>query len=122
MGKVIAFALEAAGAPIVKGGSAQAVAAFKKLIEAQGGKFQTSAEVQSITVVNQAAKGVILADGTKISANNVLASVAPGQLYGHLLKGYLPDDEKAAQGYRQGRGNFQLHYAVSYTHLRAHET
>ena len=30
MGKVIAFALEAAGAPIVKGGSAQAVTAFRK--------------------------------------------------------------------------------------------
>ena len=76
------------------------------MIEAQGGKFQTSAEVQSIAVVNQTAKGVILADGTRILANNVLASVAPGQLYGHLLKGHLPDDEKAAVDYRQGRGNF----------------
>ena len=112
MGKVIAFALEAAGAPIVKGGSAQAVAAFKSLIEAQGGTFQTNAEVQKIDVVNRAAKGVILADGTRIVAKNILASVAPGQLYGRLLKGHLPDEEKAAQGYRQGRGNFQLHYAL----------
>src|SRR5690606_25160754 len=32
MGKVIAFALEAAGAPIVKGGAGQAAEAFRKLI------------------------------------------------------------------------------------------
>ncbi|MEM7440285.1 MAG: NAD(P)/FAD-dependent oxidoreductase [Pseudomonadota bacterium] len=112
MGKVIAFALEAAGAPIVKGGSAQAVAAFKGLIEAQGSSFKTGADVQSIVVADRAAKGVILADGTKIEAKNVLASVAPGQLYGRLLKGHLPEAEEASQRYRHGRGNFQLHYAL----------
>ena len=37
MGKVIAFALEAAGAPVIKGGASQAVAAFKSLIEAHPG-------------------------------------------------------------------------------------
>ena len=76
---------------------------IRERAEAQGGTFQTNAEVQRIDVVNRAAKGVILADGTRIVAKNILASVAPGQLYGRLLKGHLPDEEKAAQGYRQGR-------------------
>ncbi|MCC6002294.1 MAG: NAD(P)/FAD-dependent oxidoreductase, partial [Pararhodobacter sp.] len=43
MGKVIAFALEAAGAPVVKGGAGAAVAAFRKLIEANGGTLRTGA-------------------------------------------------------------------------------
>ena len=52
MGKVIAFALEAAGAPIVKGGSGQAVSAFKSLIEANGGRFLSSTDVNKIVVRN----------------------------------------------------------------------
>ncbi len=50
MGKVIAFALEAAGAPIVKGGSGQAVAAFRALIEEKGGEIRTGADVDRIEV------------------------------------------------------------------------
>ena len=41
IGRVIAFALEAAGAPIVKGGAAKAVAAFEALIREQGGEVRT---------------------------------------------------------------------------------
>jgi phytoene dehydrogenase-like protein len=38
---VIAFALEAAGAPVVKGGGARAVEAFRRLIEEKGGTVRT---------------------------------------------------------------------------------
>ena len=41
MGRVIAFALEAAGAPVVKGGAGAAALAFRKLIEANGGEVRT---------------------------------------------------------------------------------
>jgi phytoene dehydrogenase-like protein len=113
MGKVIAFALEAAGAPVVKGGSGQAVAAFRRLIEEQGGEIRCNAEVDRILVEGGRVRGVALADGAEVAATSVLASVAPGQLYARLLRGVnLPEDRAAAAAFRHGRGNFQLHFAL----------
>ena len=43
--KVIAFALEAAGAPIVKGGARNLLAAFEALIRERGGVIRTGADV-----------------------------------------------------------------------------
>lgn len=113
MGKVIAFALEAAGAPVVKGGAGAAVQAFQRLIEANGGSLRTGADVERILVHNGHVRGVRLKDGEEITAKSVLASVAPGQLYGRLLEGTgLPEERDAVKRYRHGRGNFQLHYAL----------
>lgn len=113
MGKVIAFALEVAGAPIIKGGSGAAVQAFQSLITEKGGQFRTGADVDEITTRNGRVTGVRLTTGEEIAAKSVLASVAPGQLYGRLLRGVnLPDDQAATKTFRHGRGNFQLHYAL----------
>ncbi len=113
MGKVIAFALEAAGAPVVRGGSGRAVEAFRALIEEAGGEIRTSAEVDRIIVRDGHVRGVALASGEEIAARSVLASVAPGQLHGRLLREVnLPEDRAAAAAFRHGRGNFQLHYAL----------
>ena len=113
MGKVIAFALEAAGAPIVKGGAGQAVAAFVKLIEEKGGQVRLNADVDRILVRDGRVCGVALAGGEDIACGSVLASVAPGQLQGRLLRDVnLPEDKAAAASFRHGRGNFQLHYAL----------
>lgn len=112
MGRVIAFALEAAGAPIVKGGAGQAAAAFRGLIEAHGGMIRTGAEVEKINARDGRVTGVRLAEGEEIACGSVLASVAPGQLYGRLLDVNLPEDQAAVRQFRHGRGNFQLHYAL----------
>ena len=49
MGKVIAFALEAAGAPIVKGGAGAAVTRrFAGLIAEKGGALRAGADVEEI--------------------------------------------------------------------------
>ncbi|MEP3438289.1 MAG: NAD(P)/FAD-dependent oxidoreductase [Hoeflea sp.] len=116
MGKVIAFALEAAGAPVVKGGASQAVKAFKGLIEENGGELRANADADQILIVNGRAAGVRLADGTEISATHVICSVAPGQLYNRLLRDIPkpPSDNqtRALREFRHGRGNFQLHYAI----------
>ena len=113
MGRVIAFALEAAGAPILKGGAAGAVQAFRGLIEDKGGVIRTGADVDRITVQDGQVTGVRLAGGEEIACRSVLASVAPGQLYDRLLAGVnLPQDQAAARKFRHGRGNFQLHYAL----------
>lgn len=113
MAKVIAFALQAAGAPIVKGGAAQAVAAFRALIEEQGGEIQTGADVTRINVTGQKVTGVTLADGRVVAADRVIASVAPGRLYQQLLSAAPLPEQRDAARHRPGRGNFQLHYALN---------
>lgn len=113
MGHVIAFALEAAGAPVVKGGAGRAVQAFAGLIAEKGGEIRCNADVERILVENGRVTGVRLTSGEEIKAGSVLASVAPGQLYDRLLAGVdLPQDRAAAKTYRHGRGNFQLHFAL----------
>jgi phytoene dehydrogenase-like protein len=110
MSRVIAFALEAAGAPVVKGGSGQAAAAFQSLIKANGGKIRTGVEATKIIVKYGKAVGVETSGQEKILAKNVIASTAPGQLYDGLLRD--TDQPKTAKKFRHGRGNFQLHYAL----------
>lgn len=114
MGKVVAFALEAAGAPIVKGGAGKAAEAFRSLIEERGGRVLTGRTVERILVTAGRATGVRLAGGEEIrAAKSVIASVAPGQLYGTLLGDDAPPEgRQAAKAFRHGRGNFQLHYAL----------
>ncbi|MDF1729097.1 MAG: NAD(P)/FAD-dependent oxidoreductase, partial [Sulfitobacter sp.] len=110
MARVIAFALEAAGAPVIKGGAGQAAAAFRSLIEAQGGKIRTGVQATQIITKRGKAIGVETAQGEQILAKNVIASTAPGQLYGELLRGEKL--ETPTKKFRHGRGNFQLHFAL----------
>jgi len=117
MAKVIGFAVEAAGCPIVKGGAKNLVAAFRKLIEDQGGRFVSEADVEAITLdANGKATGVRLAGGQIHSASRgVICSVTPNQLYGRLLAG-LKLPEQVSEGvaeYRYGKGDMQIHYALS---------
>jgi len=110
MTRVIAFALEAAGAPVVKGGAGQAAAAFASLIRANGGEIRAGVEAASILTEGGKAIGVRTSEGEELRARNVIASTAPGQLYDNLLKAEpLPEPTKK---FRHGRGNFQLHYAL----------
>jgi phytoene dehydrogenase-like protein len=113
--KVIAFALEAAGAPIVKGGAKNLLAAFEALIRERGGDIRTGADVASIVQTGGRASGVRLASGETITANkSVICSVTPTQLYGRLLGGDAPKaDVEATRKYRYGKGNFQIHYALN---------
>ncbi|QDC01617.1 NAD(P)/FAD-dependent oxidoreductase [Mesorhizobium sp. 8] len=114
MGKVVAFALEAAGAPIVKGGAGKAADAFRGLIEEHGGEIRTGADVERILVRGGKAVGVRLSGGQEMEAKkSVIASVPPSQLYGRLLGDDAPAPAReATRAYRHGRGDFQLHYAL----------
>jgi phytoene dehydrogenase-like protein len=116
MAKVIAFALEAAGAPIVKGGAKNALNAFERLIRDQGGDILVDADVDRVLVdANGSARGVRLSGGREIeAAKGVICSVTPNQLYGRLLANVaLPADVvEAVSQYRYGKGNMQIHYAL----------
>lgn len=114
--KVIAFALEAAGAPIVKGGGQKLLDAFASLITEKGGEIRTDADVASLLPGDGGkVRGVKLADGSEIAAQaGVICSVTPHQLYERLLLGFdVPAGLKQeVRNYRYGKGNFQIHYAL----------
>ena len=115
--KVIGFALEAAGAPVVKGGAQKLLDAFAALIRDKGGVIETGADVVSVSRDPKgAASGVVLADGRRLAAaKGVICSVSPDRLYRGLLAGIdLPPDITEGLGrYRYGKGNMQIHYALA---------
>jgi phytoene dehydrogenase-like protein len=117
MAKVIAFAVEIAGCPIVKGGARNLVGAFERLIADQGGAIRLGAEVERIEIDGSGrAAGVRLADGTLLTAaRGVIGSVTPNQLYGRLLKDQPLAKEvtESVAAYRYGKGDMQIHYALS---------
>ena len=110
MGQVIGFALEAAGAPVVRGGAARLAEALIAIIAEHGGRVQTGAEVARVTVARGAATGIQLASGETVAAKGVLASVTPHALYGGLID--APGRAADLRRYRYGKGNFQLHFAL----------
>ncbi len=115
MTRVIAFALESAGAPIAKGGAANAVKAFEGLIREQAGEVRTGADVAEVLVAHGRATGVKLASGETIEAKQgVICSVTPTQLYGRLIPDMAadPTGKEHAADYRYGKGAMQMHYAL----------
>lgn len=114
MARVIAFTLEAAGAPIVTGGAQKLLDAFSGLIRAQGGEIRTGADVEEVLVTNGRARGVRLHGGEEIAARDVVASVTPTQLYGRLLAAPSDAAQRATAAYRYGKGNVQMHYALKH--------
>ncbi|WP_117194765.1 phytoene desaturase family protein [Rhizobium terrae] len=119
MVKVIGFAVELAGCPIVKGGAINLVKAFERLIADQGGAVRTGAEVEGILAgPGSRAVGVRLTGGETIKADaGVVCSVTPHQLYDRLLRDWpQPAPADISEGvarYRYGKGNMQIHYALS---------
>jgi len=115
MAKVIAFTLEAVGLPLVKGGNARTVDAFRAMIEQAGGRLETDADVAEVLVDGGKVRGVRTADGRVLEARQVICNVTPTQLYGRLLtNGSAPAPlRKQAQEYRYGKANMQIHLALS---------
>lgn len=119
MARVIAFAVEAAGCPIVTGGACNILRAFETLITDQGGTIRTGAEAVAILPgPGGRASGVRLADGGMVTAGQgVICSVTPNQLYEGLLKDWPsalpPAVKEGVRAYRYGKGNMQMHYALS---------
>ncbi|MCH7344657.1 NAD(P)/FAD-dependent oxidoreductase [Pelomonas sp. CA6] len=115
MARVVAFTLEAVGMPLVRGGNANTVKAFERLIRAAGGQLETGADVQQVLVERDRAVGVRLADGRELRAAEVVCNVTPTQLYGRLLQGVALPPEVSAQArqWRYGKGNLQIHLALS---------
>ena len=105
MAQVIAVAVQEGGMPIPRGGGAKLADSLVACIREWGGTCQTG-----VDVVRVRSKHVETADGDRIGARRaVICNVTPTQLYGSLLEGY----EHAADGFRYGRSEMQIHFALS---------
>jgi phytoene dehydrogenase-like protein len=116
MTRVIAFAIEAGGMPIPRGGGARLVDALVRLIEDRGGTCETGRDVERVLVSRGAAGGVRLVGGDVVTAERaVICNVTPNQLYGRLLDpADVPADVAAAgKRFRFGRSEMQIHFALS---------
>lgn len=115
MTKVIIYTLECVGMPIPKGGNSKAVEAFIKIIEHNKGKLEAGADVSKILVAKGKAYGVQLSNGQQFISHNVICNVTPTQLYGRLLavKETPEKIRNQASSYRYGKGNMQIHLALS---------
>jgi phytoene dehydrogenase-like protein len=108
MTQVIAVAIQEGGMPIPCGGGARLVDALVALIRARGGVVEAGRDVERVLVEGGRAVGVRTADGEEVrSERAVIANVTPTQLYGRLLPRARP------LRYRYGRGDMQIHFALS---------
>ena len=113
--KVIAFALEAAGAPIVKGGAKNLLAAFEALIRERGGEIRTGADVASIVQADGRATGVRLASGEEIVGDE------ERHLLGHAdaaLRAAARRRDAPASDRRRGARNTATARAISRSTMR----
>ena len=113
MNRVIAFAIEAGGMPVPRGGGARLVDALARLVEDNGGSFRTDADVERVLVADGRATGVRTTTGDVLTARRaVICNVTPTQLYGRLLD-IGGDLAAAGRRFRFGRSEMQIHYALS---------
>jgi phytoene dehydrogenase-like protein len=113
MNRVIAFAIEAGGMPIPRGGGARLVDALVRLIEDNGGGCHANRDVERVIVADGRATGVRTTEGDAVTARRaVICNVTPTQLYGRLLD-IGGDVADAGRLFRYGRSEMQIHYALS---------
>ncbi len=116
MNRVIAFAIQAGGMPIPRGGGAHLVDALIRLIEDNGGRCRVGADVERVLVADGRASGVRTSGGEVFGARRaVVCNVTPTQLYVRLLEpaDVPPDVASAGRRFRFGRSEMQIHYALS---------
>lgn len=112
MAQVIGVAIELGGMPVPRGGGVTLVEALAGIVRDADGVCETGREVERVLVVDGRATGVRTADGEEVAAERaVLACVTPQQLYDRLLGGGGPAAE--ARRFRFGRGEMQIHFALS---------
>ncbi|WP_033290683.1 phytoene desaturase family protein [Amycolatopsis jejuensis] len=112
---VLAGTLHAAGMPVVRGGAANFVAAWEKLLAELGVEIRTGHRVERILTTGGRASGVA-GEGFTIEAKRaVLASTTPGALYRELLADapVPPRIRDQATKFRPGRAATQIHVALS---------
>lgn len=114
IGKLTFASVVAGGMPVVRGGSGRIVEALQRVIEQYGGRVLTGVDVERVLTKGKVATGVAVAGGQVYeAAQAVVCNVTPPQLYGRLLPEAPGPLRARAAAYRFGRGDMQLHFALS---------
>ena len=113
MADVIAVAVQEGGMPIPRGGGAKLADALVGFIRANGGTCSTGVQVDRVLVSGGRAVGVETSGGEQVGARHVVCDVTPTQLYGKLLPDVPPNLARQARGFRYGRSDMQIHFALS---------
>jgi phytoene dehydrogenase-like protein len=110
------MANQAFGMALGQGGADTIIRAMVRVIVDAGGEVRTGCEVTAIDVQGDRARGVLLADGTRIAANRaVIANLHPKLLYGRLLAPAgtpSPPSLPAPARLRPGPGTMMVHLAM----------
>ena len=93
------------------GGTGALVAGLVSLIEGQGGEVRLNADVAEITVENEAACGVRLADGSRIAADIVVSNADSAWTYRHLI---APEHRKRWTDRKIDRARYSMSLFVWY--------
>jgi phytoene dehydrogenase-like protein len=112
---LLAATLHGFGVPVVAGGAARFLDAFRSLLESLGVRVETGTQVDRILVDRGRATGVAAGQHIIRARRAVLASVTPTALYGSLLPAGATSAglrEEAAR-FRYGRAAMQIHVALS---------
>lgn len=83
---LIHYLERAYGVHFAMGGTAAITAALASLMERHGIDVKLNTTVNQIVVEDGVARGVVLADGTALSADVVVSNVDPAHLYGAMIK------------------------------------
>ena len=114
--KTMAVMLQNVGVPIPKGGGARLIFALAEVIERHGGDCFTGFDVDEVLTDDGRAVGVLSGRGEEVTARHaVICNATPTQLYGRLLRSAsVPKaTSTAASRFRYGRGDMQIHFALS---------
>jgi phytoene dehydrogenase-like protein len=102
------------GWPFPRGGAQRITDALVRRIEEAGGTVRCASGVERIEVQHGRARGAVLADGTRLQADAVVAGVSVAPLLRMLPDGALPVPVARQLGrWRYGLGTFKVDFALS---------
>ena len=106
------FGGEKFGMVIGRGGAAALVNALVAVITENGGEVRCGVAVDRIEVIDGQARGLVLADGTRVSAEKVVANVNPALLPKLLPEGCLDKAQRQVTTFRPGLATMMIHCAL----------
>ena len=108
---LIHYLERAYGVHFAMGGTAAITAALASLMARHGIDTKLNTTVNQIVVQDGVARGVVLADGTALSADVVVSNVDPAHLYGAMIK---PKDQAVSSRIKLKSAKFSMGLFVLY--------